>query len=169
MSNETDLRKHFEAIVGYELEGDLENDVALRDTVSVYYRTKTGYRTSREIGTTGTSTKGCGETGVLTIGGLVRTGADGTATRLLSDFHCESDEARRRELVDIVRPFVFVVTPRSHAPVFATCRSSLVQTNGFGDIRFEIATFNAGGDPAAGIAVAWHCLAAYEEVIGGVD
>ncbi len=169
MSNETDLRKHFEAIVGYELNDDLVNDVALRDRVSVYYKTKDGHMTSREIGTTGASTKGCAETGILTIGGLVRTGADGVAAHLLSDFHCASDIGKQRQQVNIVRPFVFVVTPRTHAPIFATCRSSLVQTNGLGDIKFEITTWNANGDPAAGVPVGWHCMAAYETSFGGID
>jgi len=163
MGNNQDLTKHFEAIAGRELAGDMVNDFVLRDIVGVYYQTNPGRITSREIGTTGSSTKACGETRVLTIAGMVVTGEDGATTRLLSEFHCESNPSQREVVISILRPFVLVATPRSRAPVFVTTSTSLVQTNNLGDVKMRFSAWNAGGDPASGISVAWHCLAAYEQ------
>lgn len=162
MGNGDDLTQYFEAIVGRELADDLVNDIVTRDLIGIDYRTDAGHRTSREIGTTGDSTKGCSDTGVLTVGGVVVTGEDGVVERLLSEFHCESDRSRRQAVVNVLRPFVLVGTPRSSAPVFVTTRTSRVETNGLGDVRMRFATWNAGGDPVPGVSVAWHCLAAYD-------
>src|SRR5688500_17359760 len=84
-----DLRRHFEAILGYEIEG-LEVSVnALGDKIAVWSE-ESGqtHVTSREIGTTGDSTKACGDFRVLFVGGQTVTGGDGKAQFVLSDYHC---------------------------------------------------------------------------------
>ncbi|MFL7871944.1 MAG: hypothetical protein AB8I58_24155 [Anaerolineales bacterium] len=158
MGNDTDLKKHFEAILGQELVADVGNEIVLRDYVGVYFRTESGRRSSRDIGTTGSSTKRCGNVGVLTIAGLAVTGREGRVVRLLSDFHCEK--------FDIARPSILVATPRSGSPVFVTTTTALVQTGGYSDIRMEFATWTPSGNPAPNIAVAWHCITAYQELSG---
>ncbi|MFV2044607.1 MAG: hypothetical protein ACC700_15405 [Anaerolineales bacterium] len=163
MGNDSDLKKHFEAITGHELIGDMVNEIVTREIIGVYYQTEAGHRTSRDIGTTGDSTKACGDVKVLTIGGVVVTGRDGTTERLLSEFHCASNRAQTSVIISILRPFVLVATPRSKKPVFVTTRTSLVQTNNLGDVRMQFSAWSAGGDPAARISVAWHCIAAYEQ------
>jgi hypothetical protein len=160
MSEQNDLSRHFAAIVGRDLIGDVGNDIVVRDVVGVDHRSPDGSSTSRDIGTTGNSTKSCRSTGVLTIGGSLVTGEDGTTERLLSEFHC-GNEAEHG--ISIVYPIVLVATPRSRVPVFVTTTSSLTTTARRGDVRMRFATWGPDGRPAPRVSVAWHCLTAYEE------
>jgi hypothetical protein len=147
MSEERSLERHFEAILGRDLVPDLDREIAVRELVSVYSR-ESGFRVSRDTGTTGSVSKGCAEHDgvILEVSGFAVTGADGMASFLLSDFHCDLP-------VSTERPVNLVATPRSRTPVFLTSEPSIVP----GDVQITVRAWNVSGVPAAGIAFDWRC------------
>jgi hypothetical protein len=153
MAKEADLRKHFEAILGQDTAADvLDEGVVVRTDVAAYSSIVDGSVTSREIGTTGDSTKTCRQAGLLDVSGLARTGADGTTKFVLSDFFC------RAEGVAISYPVNFVATPRSRTPVFLTARRSLTADL---DLEIEVLTWDVTGSPAPNISFDWRCRARF--------
>jgi hypothetical protein len=155
MANKRNLKEHFEAIRGQEIDVETE-DVALREYISLYSRAD-GWRTSREIGTTGESTKACGETVLFTVGGLTRTKANGKVEFLLSDFHCGTIRAGH--------PIIFVASARQRSPAFVT---TFAQLAAGGDVKLEILAWDANGAPAANVGVSWFCQVPNLNA-GGVD
>ena len=79
MPKEADVRKAFEAVVGRDLPADIGDEVVLRETTAVSTVVQDASITSREIGTTGSSSKACRSTAAFDVGGTSRTAADGTA------------------------------------------------------------------------------------------
>jgi hypothetical protein len=144
---ECDLKKHFEAILGAEIELDFPGEILLRESVATYTEVSDGRLTSREIGTTGNSTKACARARILDVSGRARTSDDGTAELMLSDFFCGSR--------DFTAPAVFVATPRAQSPVFVTAQASL--TGDRKDVRIKIATWKVSGSPAPNLSFNWMC------------
>ncbi len=158
MSQQEDLKKHFEAILGRELDEIGEpDDVALRERVASYTTdTDDSWTTSRDIGTTGNSTKACGRASLLDVSGIARTGSDGTTEFLLSEFFCRAPS--------FGYPINFVATPRSQTPVFLTAWRSL--TGDRTDVRVRVATWDPSGSPAPNTSFDWRCRVPFEY---GVD
>jgi hypothetical protein len=163
---ERDLRRHFEAILGHELEDIFEGEIALRERIAVWSeKYDNGHITSREIGTTGQSTKACGNAGVFFIGGQTVTGSDGKVEFLLSDYHCFF--ARETGSSNIATfPIIFVATPQSREPVFVTTRTTAVFKGGsFTDVKIEIYTWDHSGAPAKTKSVDWFCQLPFLSII----
>lgn len=146
MARQRDLKKHFEAILGRDLVGEFADGVVLRETVGLY-SIEQGNATSKEIGVTGSSTKRCGQSSLLTVGGLSFVGADGKAELRLSDFHC----ARQTFL----HPVIVVATPQTSSPVFVTAVPTILVNPG--DVQIVLHTWSADGSPAPNVLVTWLC------------
>ncbi len=155
MSRERGLEKHFEAILGRELVGPETGVVVVRTRVGLFTREE-GHTTSREIGTTGTSTKSCSPAHVIDIDGIAQTDKTGKVQFSLSDFHCFSDHDNA---VELQHPFTILLTPRTSAPVFATVTAE--RRNQGTDVTITIATWDANGAPAPHVLVNWRCRSAY--------
>ena len=140
---ESDLKKHFESILGYKLQ--FPDEVALRERISSYTEQE-GKATSRDIGTTGKSTKGCSDRRILEVSGIARTGADGTVELMLSNFTCGS---RGYEW-----PAVVVATARAASPIILTAQASL--TSNRTDVKIKVATWDASGSPIS-TTFNWMC------------
>ncbi len=157
MKKGPDLRKHFEAIIGREFVDLSDGEILLRDSTGLW-SVEQGHETSREIGTTGSSTKACGSRGLFSVGGLTATGPDGKAEFFLSEHHC----------ADIVpkHPLILVATAQSQDPVFVTTRAfEATNDNGFKDVRIEIYTWGPGGDPAGSRLIKWFCRFPFDPII----
>jgi hypothetical protein len=151
-TQQPDLKKHFEAILGREIVDLSEGEIiVLRELVGLY-STDQGEFSSREIGTTGFSTKACGQAGLFSIGGITITGVDGKAEFLLSDYHCHHNPGAS-EAIPPAPPVIFVATAQSDKPVFVTTRTFIANL----DLRVEIYTWEPGGAPAGGQVVKWFC------------
>lgn len=148
MAKPRDLRKQFESILGEEIDPDGGDTVLLRDEVGTR-RNSEGFVTSREIGTTGASTRWCARRELLEVTGRVRTGAAGSITFLLSDFYC----ARLGD--PFVQPINVVATPRSRQPRFVTVFANLVANNE--DVTITIFGWDAAGAPVD-TSVDWRVL-----------
>jgi hypothetical protein len=152
MPHEHDLSEHFAAILGKNPIDPTGGVIVLRETTG-HYSFSEGSTTSREIGTTGVSTKACGAADLLDVCGVAATGSDGTVEFLLSDFFC----------ADIgIRPRVnFLATPLSSAPVFVTVQRTPLDR----DVRIKVFSWSADGKPAPGIAFDWRCRVPTEPII----
>jgi hypothetical protein len=169
MPDERDLRAHFEAILGRDLVGGelvlLRERVALhawhRDSPPSSQSAFPGGVTSREIGTTGSSTKGCGKHDVLDVGGRSRTERDGKVEFLLSDFYCTS----RREVVWLHEPVTVVATPQSETAVYLTTRRRLVGQSGepSTDVAIQVFAWGSDGSPAGPVSFDWRCFVPTEQ------
>jgi len=149
-----DLTKHFEAILGRPL-GEFEAGVIkLREEMAVWsFESDNGNIMSREIGTTGDSTKACSSSNLFSIGGLASTGENGKIEFLLSDYHCAG-------VLSISFPIIFVATVQSQEPIFVTSRTFEVYSSGSGnisDVRVELYTWDSNGSPAGSKFVKWFC------------
>lgn len=159
MTKQHDLKKHFEAILGRELVPLEEGVVVLRERIASY-TTDDGSTTSREIGTTGDSTKACGTADLLDVSGVAHTGEDGTTEFMLSEFFCDFSG---RDILSFRFPANFVATPRSLGPVFVTALAT--PTSDRTDVRVRVATWDASGSPAPNTSFCWRCRVPYEIVI----
>lgn len=154
-----DLRKHFEAILGYEI-GEIEDRVfALRSRTAIWSKElDSAHLTSREFGTTGDSTKACFKLPVLSISGLTLTGSDGKAEFLLSEYYCLPAVGAGEPPESPTSPIIFVATAQSRDPVFVTTLVSEVSAPGVTtDVRVEIFTWKPNGSPAGSKLVKWFC------------
>lgn len=150
-----DLKRHFEAILGRDLVDLSDGEIMLRESTGLSSFVQ-GQDTSREIGTTGVSSKACRERGLFSIGGLTVTGSDGKAEFLISEHHCH--RAVPGDLVVPEHPVIFVATAQSAEPVFVTSRTFLAKdADGLPDLRVEIYTWEPGGAPAGTRLVKWFC------------
>jgi len=153
-----DLREHFEAILGPELKDLSDGEFVLRASTALWSQDTNGHITSREIGTSGDSTKVCVDSRILSVGGLTFTGLDGKAEFLLSDYHCAPNDSPGNIALNF--PIILVATVQSQDPVFVTTRTSEVYVTGTStitDVRIEIYTWESGGVPAKGQLVKWIC------------
>jgi hypothetical protein len=153
MPHEHDLSEHFAAILGKDLIDPTGGVIVLRDTTGHYSFSPEGQITSREIGTTGNSTKACGAVGLLDVCGVAATGSDGTVEFLLSDFFCGE--------FGIFSRVNFLATPLSSAPVFVTVQRTVIVR----DVRIKVFSWNADGRPAPGIAFDWRCRVPTQPII----
>jgi len=151
----TDIKKYFEQILGRDIESGIDGEVVLRERVGTYTFDCEGWSTSREIGTTGASTKGCGQTPLLDVSGVARTGTNGKVEFLLSDFYCK--------VYGITHSVNFLATPRLLAPVFLTATRTI--TGDRRDVKITVTSWDPTGAPAGNIPFDWRCRVPYEEVI----
>jgi len=159
MTQQSDLTKHFEKILGRALDLGGSGEVVLRERVASYTKDD-GSTTSRDIGTTGNSTKACGAANLLDVGGTARTGQDGTTEFMLSEFFCHFSG---RNSLSFEFPANFVATPRSQSPVFLTALAS--PTSDRRDVGVRVATWAPNGSPAPNTSFDWRCRVPYETVI----
>jgi hypothetical protein len=152
MRNKQNLKKHFEAILGREFSIDFPGDggVALREWVGTYTDLE-GTLTSRDIDTTGESTKACDKKQILDVSGSARTGSDGKIDFSLSDFFCGGFEFKH--------PVNFLATPRSTSPVFLTTLRTL--TSDWKDVKITVNAWDSSGAPAVNISFDWRCRVPY--------
>lgn len=157
MASKLDLRKYFEAILGREFVDLSDGEVLLRESTGLFSDDR-GQEISREINSTGDSTKACGERRLLSVGGNTVTGTDGKAEFFLSDFHCNSIVPKN--------PIILVATAQSQDPVFVTTRAFLIKReDGVKDVRIEIYTWEPTGTPAQFKLVKWFCRLPYDPII----
>lgn len=159
-----DLRSHFEAILGHEI-GEIEDSVfELRERRAVWSEEfDNGHVTSREINTTGDSTKACASFAILSVGGLTTTDGEGKAEFLLSEYWCPP---QLPVAILFTFPIIFVATAQSTAPVFVTTRTSEIFVNeAVADIRVKIFTWEPGGAPAKDKLVKWFCRLPFTRVV----
>lgn len=158
MGKSAEFKKHFEEILGRDLEADIDGGVVLRERVGTYtyYTYDEGRATSRDIGATGAETKGCGNTLILDVSGVSRTGTDGKVEFLLSDFHCIND-------IRIKYPINFLATPRSLAPTFLTTARTLTQD--WTDVKITVSSWDPTGTPAGNSPFDWRCRIPYAPII----
>jgi hypothetical protein len=146
MAKKCDPQKHVEAILGHGPFGS----VFLEEPISLY-STEEGKRRSDEYQVFPDGTirrvKVCRQASLLTVSGIARTKSDGTTELLLSKFHCES--------ISVRDPVIFIATARTSSPVFVTAVPEVI--DGGNDVRIIVNAWQAGGDPAAKIPVAWLC------------
>jgi hypothetical protein len=148
MGHQGELVKHFEAIVGRELI-DLDEGVVILRDYTAHYDLSDGFRTSRQIGTTGNSSKACSNIRLLDVGGIARTRADGKLEFLLSDFFC-----RDFGTTVIVN---FLATPLSEEPVFVTAKRQVTSN----DVKITVHSWDVNGRPAPNIVFDWRCRVPY--------
>jgi hypothetical protein len=148
MPENPELRKHFEEILGRPVDLDLDGVIVVRERVGIYALNQEGHVTSRDIGTTGDSSKACTPRWLLDVGGVARTGADGTARMLLSDFHCEK--------FGFEHPIIFVATPQARKPVYVTSIQTLAPP-AQRDVRIVVFTWDPAGNPAPHVSFDWRC------------
>ena len=108
------LKQHFESILGRTLDPDNLGGVVLRENVGIQTYENSGAVTSREIGTTGESTKRCRSWKILDVGGSSITSDNGIAEFLLSDFYCIVGQKLFKY------PINLVATPNSRRAVYLT-------------------------------------------------
>ena len=159
MAGQHDLKKHFEAILGREIKAPEEGDVVVRERIASW-ATDEGSTTSREIGTTGDSTKACVAADLLDVSGVAVTGEEGTTEFMLSEFFCDFSEDN---VLSFQYPVNFVATPRSLTPVFVTARAR--PTTDRRDVSIEVATWEPKGSPAPSTYFGWRCRVPYEITI----
>jgi len=151
MADKEVTRKYLEAILGHGPVGSiiLEEPIAL-------YTTEDGKRRSDEYKVFQDGTirrvKLCRQASLLTVSGITLTQSKGTIELLLSDFHCES--------IFVLDPVILIATARTSSPVFVTAVPEVI--DGGNDVRIIANAWQAGGDPAANIPVAWLCRVQYE-------
>ena len=155
MADKQNLKKSFEAILGQELPIDFAGEILLRERTGAYTLVPKGMITSREIGTTGKSTRRCYQWDIFDLSGASRTGNDGKIEFLLSDFFCEE--------IEFDHPVNFLVTVRSNSPVFLTSLRSL--TDDRRDVKITVFSWNSSGESAANITFDWRCRVPYIPII----
>lgn len=153
MTEPDELRGHFEAILGRDLGPVDPGEVALRENVGAF-TIQDGRVARREIGTTGDSTKGCFDRRILDVGGVGRTGSDGTAVLRLRDFSCGEFQFEF--------PVTFVATPRVREPALVTMERRLVGDRE--DVEITVWSWTPEGQARPGTSFDWHCRVPYEEV-----
>jgi hypothetical protein len=150
MPKGADIRKAFETVLGRDLPTDIGDEVLLRDSVGSYTVVEDALITSRDIDTTGDSSKSCGRISLaFEVKGGSQTAADGTATFSLSDFFCP-------RTVTFGHPINFVATPRSRIPVFLTSLQRLTASRD--DVTVTVFAWDANGDPLGSVAFYWRCF-----------
>jgi hypothetical protein len=151
MTEERDLKKHFEAILGREIHRDPGGGISLTETVGLAVNDE-GTKTTRDIVLNGTSSKSCSYAGRLDVGGVAVTGIDGKVQFMLGDFHCGEGL--------IVLPIFFVATPQSTRAVYLT--SSHQPTEDRTDVLITVMAWNQTGAPAGIMVFDWRCLSEFE-------
>lgn len=159
MPEEAHVRKAFEAVLGEELPAEIGDEVVLRIPVAVTARTLTDRAsvTSREIGTTGDSTKVCAPRAALDVGGTSRTAANGRVKFRLSDYHC-------LEAIVVFNPVNFVATPQSKVPAFLTSVQTLTGSP-FDDVSITVFSWDANGNPMQTVSFDWRCFVPFDRVV----
>jgi hypothetical protein len=165
MTAKKDLKKQFELILGRPIDLDSDDPVVLRESValSTYFPDEDiqSEITSREIGTTGDSTKRCRGNSAVNVSGGASTGSNGIVEFLLSDFICNEDE------FSFTAPINVVATPRGRIPVFLTLTHSFITDgqNVARDIKIKVFSWNANGNPAPNIGFDWQCVTPYTQSV----
>jgi hypothetical protein len=156
MSKERDLQSHFTAMLGRDIARDGLDEVTLREAVASY-SVSDGLITSREIGTTGASTRGCGRTSLVDISGVARSGQDGKVEFLLSDFFCPPHPGYEPVFQS---PVNLIATPRSDTPAFLTVLRFM--TSDRRDVKITVFTWGANGSPLSNVSFDWRCRVPYD-------
>jgi hypothetical protein len=160
MAGEQDLRDSFEEILGRGI--GVEDPEGLFLTIGTALSTeKVGGRTSR---TYPGGIKACGSTGVVTVGGIAVTRADGEIRFRLSAFRC-------RPGFPAQRPIICVANAHSTSPVFVTVRTNIVpgtdENDGYDDVEITLFAWDSSGNPAASTPLRWLCQVS--DLTGGVE
>jgi hypothetical protein len=157
-----DLRANFEAILGETLDDDAGvAPVFVRAAVGTgedlqYLAPQNRMITSRDIGTSGDSSKTCARHPINEVTGTARTGDDGTIQFLLSDFYC-----RPRNVTPFIQPLNFVATPLSSSPRYLTCTAILCSDDI--DVQVTVRAWDQAGQPAPGTSFNWRCQVVYSD------
>lgn len=150
MAEEPSRQKDFERLIGHELE-DFPSEVLLRETLA-YTHGHEADAMSREIGTSGPSTRACTRVLVDDVAGLAATDPTGTVKFLLKDYVCVEGGATT---IDFRYPIVFVATVIGNQPVILTSRQNLA---GEGDVEIEVFTWDANGARKGSVPFGWRCM-----------
>jgi hypothetical protein len=158
--DDQDLSEQFEALLGRGI--GVEDPEGLAVTVYTgLYQEKVGGRTSRVHPG---STKSCSSTGIVTVGGVVATRANGRVTFRLSDFRC-------RPGFHAQRPIICVANARTDSPVFVTTVTRIVpgtaENDGYDDVEITLFAWDPGGNPVTGVQLRWICQVS--DATGGVE
>lgn len=160
MSATTDLTRHFEAILGRELTIGNLGVVVLRERVASATK-DAGSTTSRDIGTTGNTTKQCADATLLDVAGGGVTGPTGEVSFLLSEFFC--DFSGVGTALNFEFPANLVATARTTTPAFLT--GVAAPTADRRDVSIRVLAWDANGSPAARVPFDWRCRVPYTLVV----
>lgn len=149
-----DVKKALKAVLGPDLELDPDLEVAVSARVGTY-TTPQGKTSSRHYYLR--SRPVCHDTNLLDVSGVSRTGADGKAEFLLSEFHC------LRTTPAFEGPVNFLATPRSRSPVFLTVMRAFTADRR--DVKLTVRSWGPTGSPAPEICFDWRCRAPYAAVV----
>jgi hypothetical protein len=156
MDKAKDLKEHFAAILGRDFSTDVSGGILLREPTGLS-TTSDGKVVSRDVGTTGASSKRCsGAEGILDVSGIAITGAAGKVEFHLSDFHCEGPIGTSTRV--FLDPPNFLCTPLSTGPVFLTASRTLIVG---GDVKLTVFSWDPTGAPAPGTPFDWRCRVAF--------
>jgi len=164
MSESSGPRRFIEGLLNSPA-AEFADEVLLRERVAVwmFHFQDDGetFATVKDVGATGSSSKRCGRTSVLDIGGTVSTGADGTAEFLLSDFWCHEWFSFHGTLT-FEYPVLFVATPQTNAPIFLTSLQAVVQPpptsdSVVNDIKVTVFSWETNGNPRGNVLFDWRC------------
>lgn len=169
MAEDTGRKKLFEDLLGHDLEeGDLPTEVIVRETHGLNTEDYQAEVVSRDIGTTGESTKSCSTTNVMDVSGIFRVGQSGVAKFRLSDYFCRP--LSLTEGRDFHRPIVFVATPYASRPTFVTAVPTIVADGGVdqygNDVEIEVFTWDAAGNATGPVVLQFRCSVGFRSVEG---
>jgi hypothetical protein len=153
MTEQKDVKKALEEILGHELPQEALELFNLFSNVATYDRTdKPGEYFLTEKSLIVNIPNRCGTVNLLDLSGWWMTGSDGTSRFRLTDFMCE-------KTVPFIYPINVVVTPIASKPYFATVLHSLVKNtnNEVVDAEIQVSIWDANGAPAPNIAFDWRC------------
>lgn len=160
-------KKLFEDLLGHDLEeGDLPTEVVVRETIGLNAEHEAEV-VSREIGTTGASTKTFSTTSAMDVAGIFRVGQSGVAKFRLSDFYGRPLRNIGREFH---RPIIFTATPFAEGSVHVTAVPTLVDDNGVpdyqNDVEVEVFAWDAAGNASGPVVIQFRCLVGFSEFLG---
>jgi hypothetical protein len=97
----------------------------------------------------GISTVGCEKSDLLDIGGVARTGEDGTVEFNLKDVWCPG-----RRASTFGEHANLIATPRSQVPVLLTAHAS---PEGLDGVKIKVMSWKPDGSPAPRVEFDWRC------------
>jgi hypothetical protein len=147
MNTKTDMKKHFEAIVGEELSEEALQLVQVRLRVA----STTDAAGMSAMRHPFVEKKSCRSCRLLDVSGFAQTLDNGNNVLHLTRFIC----LPARETLTFVHPITVLATPLSSKPCFLTVKRTLV--NDGADVEISVFSWNTDGTAAPNISFDWRC------------
>jgi hypothetical protein len=154
------IRERLAAMLALSDENLLDVAVVVSREAVAISQLGAGAVTSRDIGTSGGSSKRCVDSPhILDVGGTSHTGDDGSFEIRLSDFFCKPPAWY---YIGFCQPINFVATPQARIPVYLTTRQRIVSdAEGPGsDVLVSVWSWDSSGSAAPRTSFDWRCFSA---------